>query len=323
MNRPYMGTPSLAEWLPQASSVAPRFDGIFNQLLAVSIGMVCLLGIATLLILVRYRRGSSATRGPMRLKTWKVEAFWITATLAVFLYFYGEGAAAYLEIERIPPGIGEIDVVGRQWMWDVTYPDGRRDFNALHVRLNTPVRIVLSSEDVIHSFFVPAFRIKQDLVPGRVVSTWFKPTQAGSFPLYCAQYCGTAHAQMTGTVIVLDDSDYDAWSCGGSILSAAAVKGQATYRRYGCAGCHAPGSTRAPALAALYGATEALADGSRVTVDEAYLANAISSAPEFRVAGYQPDMPTYGGIMNHDEVMALVSYIRGLGPKPAAAASAQ
>ena len=315
MNR-FHTAPSLAEWLPQASSVAPRFDSIFDQLLAVSIGMVLLLGVLTLVILVRYRAGSSASRVPIAWKTWKIEATWIAATLAVFLYFYFEGAGAYFAMESIPPGIEEIDVVGRQWMWDVTYPNGRRDLNALHVRLNSPVRVVLSSEDVIHSFFVPAFRIKQDLVPGRVVSTWFTPTRIGSFPLYCAQFCGTAHAQMTGAVIVLGDSDYDAWSREGTRVLDPLARGRSAYARFGCATCHASASRRAPSLSGLYGSVVILADGSRATADEAYLANAILSAPDFRVAGYPPDMPSYGKLMSHDEALVLSSYIRSMGPGP-------
>jgi cytochrome c oxidase subunit II len=309
----HMAEPALAEWLPEASSVAPRFDRIFDQLLAVSAVTAVLLGTITVVILIRYRRGSPAARGPLGWTTWRIEASWITATLAVFLYFYVEGAGAYSAMEGIPPGIREIDVVGRQWMWDVTYPDGRRDFNEVHVRLNAPVRIVLSSEDVIHSFFVPAFRIKQDLVPGRVVSTWFTPTRAGTFPLYCAQYCGTAHAQMTGAVVVLDDSDFEAWSRSGSRALPLAARGQAAYARYGCAGCHASGSSRAPPLAGLYGAAVVLADGSRTNADDAYLANAILSAPSYRVAGYSPDMPSYGKVMSRDEALGLVAYIKEIG----------
>jgi cytochrome c oxidase subunit 2 len=312
MNNLRMLAPSFAAWLPQASSIAPRVDRIFGQLLAVSIAMVAILSALTLVILIRYRRGSPAARRPVRWKTWKIEASWITATLAIFLYFYVEGAGAYTAMERIPPGIAEINVVGRQWMWDVTYPDGRRDFNAVHVRLNTPVRIVLSSEDVIHSFFVPAFRIKQDLVPGRFVSTWFKPTKTGSFSIYCAQYCGTAHAQMTGTVIVLDDAAYAAWSRGGNTSAAPASVGEQAYARYGCANCHGVAASRAPSLAGLYGSKVTLADGSQVTADETFLANSILSAPNYRVAGYQPDMPSYGALMSRQEAFGLVAYLKVL-----------
>jgi cytochrome c oxidase subunit II len=294
--------PVFSEWLPQASSMAPRVERIFDQLLGVSIAMVVLLGVLTLVILVRYR------------KTWKIEASWIAVTLAVFLYFYAEGAGAYSAMERIPAGIPEINVVGRQWMWDVTYPDGRRDFNTVHVKLNTPVRIVLSSEDVIHSFFVPAFRLKQDLVPGRFVSTWFKPTQTGSFTIYCAQYCGTAHAQMTGTVVVLDDAKYAAWSMGGNGPATSDEIGRRAYVKYGCASCHGAGGTRAPSLAGLYETTVTLADGSKVTADGTYLANAILSAAEFRVAGYRPDMPTYSSTMSRGEAMGLVAFLKTLGP---------
>ncbi|HZZ18936.1 MAG TPA: hypothetical protein VFE25_06180, partial [Opitutaceae bacterium] len=149
-----MKTISLAEWLPSASSAAPRIDSLVLQLLAAGTAMCVLLAVLTIIILVRFRRGSKAPRGPLQLATWKIETAWTSVTLAVFLYFFFEGAGAYSAMERIPPGLPEIDVVGRQWMWDVTHDDGRREFNSVHVRLNHPVRIVLSSEDVIHSFFV-------------------------------------------------------------------------------------------------------------------------------------------------------------------------
>lgn len=201
----------LAAWLPSASGVAPHVDRIMGRLLGAALVMCVGLTVITLIILVRYRRGTKVNRAPLRVPTWKIELAWSLGTLAIFLWFFVQGVSVYSEMERVPAGLPEISVTGRQWMWDVRYADGRREFNVLHVRLNTPVRIVLSSEDVIHSFFVPALRVKQDLVPGRIVSTWFKPTRLGTYPLYCAQYCGTAHAQMLGQVVVLDDAAYAAW----------------------------------------------------------------------------------------------------------------
>jgi len=315
------GPPS--DWLPAASGVAPRVDHALRGLLGASLFMVVVLTALTLYILIRYRRGSGASRRPLRIATWKIEATWIGGTLAVFLCFFFEGAGVYAEMERIPPGLREISVTGRQWMWDVRYPSGRREFNAIHVRLGTPVRIVLSSEDVIHSFYVPAFRIKQDVVPGKIVSTWFDPTRAGTYTLFCAQYCGTAHAQMLGQVVVLDDSDYAAWAHGGSHPgegAAPAARGQAVYRRLGCAACHeGPGATPAPSLRGLYGGIAVMADGRRLQADEQYLHDAVLDGPHFRVAGYPPTMPTFAGILAPADTVDLVAYLESLGRTPPSA----
>jgi cytochrome c oxidase subunit 2 len=207
--RSLLGIP--AGWLPAASGFAPRVDRVFAGLLLASLGMIVLLTVLTVTILIRYRRGAAANRAPVRIATWKIETAWIAGTTAVFLFFFWQGAAIYLDMHSIPLGAREVSVVGRQWMWDVRYPDGRREFNELHVQVGAPVRLLLTSEDVIHSFFVPAFRIKEDLVPGKLVSTWFDPTREGTYALYCAQFCGTAHAQMIGQVVVLSPQAYAAW----------------------------------------------------------------------------------------------------------------
>jgi cytochrome c oxidase subunit II len=306
--------------LPAASDVAPRVDHIINGLLAAGTAMVVLLTVLTLFILVRYRRGSAASRRPVGIATWKIEATWITGTLVVFLVFFFQGAGVYADMERIPPGLPEIAVTGRQWMWDVRYPDGRREFNTLHVRQGAPVRIVLSSEDVIHSFFVPAFRIKQDVVPGRIVSTWFNPTRAGSYALFCAQYCGTAHAQMIGTIVVLPPADYAAWAQGEPPVVPSGTpesRGLAAYRRYGCAECHDdPLGRRGPRLRGLYGSVVPLADGERVRADEQYLHDAILLAPKYKLPGYALTMPTYDGIMAPADAMDLIAFVKSLPSTP-------
>jgi cytochrome c oxidase subunit 2 len=315
----FSGAPS--SWLPAASSLAPSVDRVLRGLLATGAAVVIVLTILTLAILVRYRRGSSANRAPSGIATWKIEASWIVGTTVVFLYFFFEGARVYADMERIPPGLQEITVVGRQWMWDVRYADGRREFNTLHVRLNTPVRIVLSSEDVIHSFFVPAFRVKQDVVPGKFVSTWFNPTRTGTYTLFCAQYCGTAHAQMTGSVVVMAPGDYDAWTRGERHPAGgtAEARGRAVYRRFGCAQCHEdPLGRRAPPLGGLYGSMVTLAGGERVRADDQYLGDAIVLAPRQRVQGYAPAMPTYDGIIGPSDALVLVAYIKSLGAPPRA-----
>jgi cytochrome c oxidase subunit 2 len=312
-------------WLPAASGIAPRVDAIIRGLLVAGTAMVVLLTVLTLVILVRYRRGSAASRRPVGIATWKIEAAWITGTLIVFLFFFFQGAGVYADQERIPPGLPEITVTGRQWMWDVRYADGRREFNTVHVRQGSAVRVVLSSEDVIHSFFVPAFRLKQDAVPGRIVSTWFNPTRAGRYPIFCAQYCGTAHAQMIGTMVVLPPADYAAWAQGGprGVLGGTPEsRGLAVYRRFGCAECHEdPLARRGPRLPGLYGSVVALADGERVRADEQYLHDAVLLAPKYRLPGYALSMPTFEGIISPAEALDLIAYLKSLAPLPPKLAS--
>jgi cytochrome c oxidase subunit 2 len=309
-------------WLPVASSMAPRVDRVLRGLLAAGIAVAVVLTVLTFIILVRYRRGSAASRAPSGIATWKIEASWIIATVTIFLFFFFEGAGVYADMERIPPGLPEITVVGRQWMWDVRYADGRREFNMLHVRQNTPVRVVLSSEDVIHSFFVPAFRVKQDAVPGKIVSTWFNPTRTGTYALFCAQYCGTAHAQMIGAVVVLSPGDYAAWVRGSPPPEGgtAQARGRAAYRRFGCAECHEdPQGRRAPPLSGLYGSLVTLDDGERVRADEQYLRDAILLSPRNRVSGFALTMPNYDGIIGPSDALDLIAYLKSLASAPRAA----
>jgi cytochrome c oxidase subunit 2 len=311
-------------WLPVGSDEASQVDGIFRSLLIVGTAVVVILGIAATFILIRYRRGSAANRSRVRIATWKIETSWTVITLAVFLYFFWRGAQVYLDMERTPPGAEVVQVAARQWMWDMRYEDGRREFNELHLRLGSPVRLVLSSEDVIHSFFVPAFRLKQDVVPGKLVSTWVNPTRVGTYTLFCAQFCGTAHAEMIGKIVVLAPADYDAWKRGapgsGAAISALGTvgRGRGVYARFGCARCHDSASgSAAPELAGLYGNRVRLQGGGVVLADEQYLHDSILLAPKYVVAGYPAAMPTYAGIISESDTLDLISYLESL--KPAAA----
>lgn len=313
--------------LPQGSAIAARVDSIFLGLLIAGALVVLVLTALTTFILVRYRRGSSASRDPVRIATWKIETTWTVATLAVFLYFFVRGTALYLDMERIPAADAVVHVVARQWMWDMRYEDGRREFNALHLRRDTPVRLVLSSEDVIHSFFIPAFRLKQDVVPGRLVSAWVTPTRTGTYTLFCAQFCGTAHAEMTGTIVVLGPAEYEAWKRSGDRRGYAAghssaERGRKAYMKYGCARCHEdPSANGAPLLAGLFGSRVRLEGGRTALADEQYLYDSILLAPKHVVAGYPAVMPSYAGIISEAEATDLTSYIESLPPADAPLAS--
>ena len=272
--------------------------------------------------IIRYRQGSRAPRPPLRLSSGKIETAWIAGTTLIFLGFFAWGAKLYLDEERPPAGAYAIHVIGRQWMWDIRQPNGRREFDELHVPVHTPVRLILTSEDVIHSFFVPAFRLKQDVVPGKVVSLWFNATKPGRYPLLCSEFCGSKHAAMTGVVIVDEPERYAAWlAAGGAGPAGAGERGRLLYARYGCASCHEPGSTvRAPLLAGLYGRPVPAAAGGTVRVDDAYLREAILRPNQVVVAGYQPVMPSFQGVIPEGDLLEPDLLSQGPGRRPIGAA---
>jgi cytochrome c oxidase subunit II len=303
----------LAVALPQGSSIAPRVDAAFTGLLVASSLLVIALLALNLTFLIRYRRGAIVPRGPLRLPMWKIETGWISATTLVFLGFFAWGASVYMDMERPPANAMTIDVVGRQWMWDIRHPDGRREFDTLHVPLGQVIRLRLTSEDVIHSFFVPAFRIKQDVVPGKTVNAWFEATRKGSYHLFCAQYCGTKHAGMIGEVIVQSPEDYAAWLATGNSSGLIADRGRRLFLRYGCSGCHAPSSTvHAPPLEGIYGQRVPLEGGQLVQVDDAYLRDSILEPTKQIAAGYSAVMPSFKGVIPEGDLLELLNYIKSL-----------
>jgi cytochrome c oxidase subunit II len=310
---------AIVDPLPEAGSMASRVDTLFWALVLVGGLMVVLLGGLNLGFLIRYRRGSSAPRGPLKIATWKIETGWISVTTLIFLGFFGWGASLYLDQMRPPADAYSIDIVARQWMWDIRHPNGRREFNTLHVPLDRPILIRLTSEDVIHSFFIPAFRVKQDVVPGKVVTTWFEATRAGTYHLFCSQFCGTQHAAMVGEVIAQTPEDYAAWLADGSTDGALADRGRRLFVHYGCSGCHAPSSTvHAPPLEGLYGKLVPLEGGQFVPADDAYLRDSILEPARQIVAGYAPVMPSYKGVIPEGDLIELLAYLKSLADTPPA-----
>ena len=301
-----------------ASEHATQVDYLFLALLVVSAGIVLLLTVLILFSVIRYHAGSAADRTPPRINTRRFEIAWTVAPLIIFIGIFAWGAALYLD--RDPPGgvPVEIYVIGRQWMWETRYPDGRREHDRLHVVLGQPVRLILTSEDVIHSFYVPALRVKQDVVPGRYVTLSFTPNRCGEYPIYCAQYCGTAHASMLGVLVILSAVDYAAWLGGGAPVDSLAAEGRALFAEKGCAGCHVPGAAvHAPRLEGLYGKQIPLADGRFVTADAQYIHDCILLPHKNVPAGYAPIMPSYQGQLRETQVIALVEYIKSLHPAAA------
>jgi cytochrome c oxidase subunit II len=300
--------------LPEASSNAQQVDIAFFAVLGIAAVIFVALFILLVVFSIRYRQGTRATRGPLpRLLRREIEIGWTTATtfVAIFIFWWFVGGSAP------PPRAArdqlEIHVVARQWMWKAEHPDGAREINELHLPVNTPVRLVMTSEDVIHSFFVPAFRLKQDVLPERSEEMVFTPTETGDFRLFCAEFCGTQHSRMTGDIVVMTQPKYAGWLRRQPHGDSLVREGEVLFGTFGCGGCHAPASqVHAPKLAGLYGSPVQLADGRRMTADDAYLKNAILHPRDVTVAGYAAIMPDYAGVAAPAEVDALIAYLKSL-----------
>lgn len=302
-------------FFPERASTTAAHVDLLGLVLLIVTGSVGLL-VAVLLIgfAIRYRRRPGAPPpGPMRGNV-PLEVFWTCTPIIIFLGFYIWGIWVYFGAYRAPDDATVIYGVGKQWMWKFQHPEGQREINTLHVPLGEPIKLLLTSEDVIHSFFVPDFRVHMDVLPGRYTSVWFEPTRTGAYHLFCSQYCGTNHAGMIGTVIVMEPKAYQDWlheRAEGSL----ALEGRKVFLKYRCVSCHsANAEARAPVLEGLFGRRITLSDGRMVRVDEAYLRESVYDPSAKVVAGYRPIMPTFRGQVSEEEMYQLIAFIKGLRP---------
>ncbi|HJV59859.1 MAG TPA: cytochrome c oxidase subunit II [Albitalea sp.] len=300
-----------------ASTAAERTDLLFGAMLllcgVVAIG-VCL---AIVFFAIRYRHGSRAPRGNAPARKPGLELAWTLAPLLVFVSIFAWSAHDFVALARAPADALPVYVVAKQWMWKLQHRNGRREINELHVPLGQPVRLVMTSQDAIHSFYVPAFRLKQDVLPGRYTGLWFTATQVGEFQLFCAEYCGSDHSQMLGRVVVMRPADYARWLGRGTEQPSLAQYGFARFRQLGCSGCHDRGSTvHAPSLAGLVGRTVHLQDGRSIVADENYVRDSILLPRKDVVAGFEPVMPSFAGQVSEEDIQALVAYVRSLQETP-------
>ncbi|HJU71470.1 MAG TPA: cytochrome c oxidase subunit II [Paucimonas sp.] len=297
-----------------ASDAAARFDLLLLALLLLT-GLMAL-AITALIVFfsIRYRKGSGADRSHVPTSNRRLELTWTLVPLLLFLGIYAWAAHDYARLYDAPPEAMPVFVVAKQWMWKVEHANGRREIGELHVPLGRPVRLTLASQDAVHSFFAPAFRIKQDAVPGRTTSLWFTPMQAGEFPLLCAEYCGSEHSLMRGRIVVLAPDEFARWLAQGDARPGIAARGFDLFRRYGCSGCHAAGSSvHAPDLTGLLGRTVHLQDGRSLVVDENYIRDSVLLPKKDVVAGYAPIMPTFAGQIGEEDLMAIIAYLRSTG----------
>ncbi|HEY1191225.1 MAG TPA: cytochrome c oxidase subunit II [Gemmata sp.] len=307
------GAPGLPLFPEQASEHAGKVDTLFFFILAVTGAVGLLVTCLMVTFVARYRRRTTADRTPRITGFPRLEWTWTLVPLVPFAVMFGWGVSTYTDNYRPPADSYEVFVVGKQWMWKVRHPGGQREINELHLPAGRPVKVTLISEDVIHDFGVPAFRSKIDVLPGRYVSTWYRPTRPGTYHLFCDQYCGTAHADMVGAVVVQPPEEHARWLREGADGSAA-LEGRKLFLKLQCASCHRPDAeARAPLLEGLYGRRVALRDGGTVVADHAYIRASILLPAKQVVEGWEPIMPTFQGQVTEEEVLELIAYIRSLG----------
>ena len=296
-----------------ASTTARQVDLLFLFLFCVTGAVTLLVAVLLVYFSVRYRRRPGEVGNPAETRSSRtLELSWTFAPLVVFAVMFVWGAKVYFAAYRPPGDAATVYVVGKQWMWKFQHPEGQREINMLHVPVGRPVRLLMTSEDVIHSLFVPDFRIHMDVLPGRYTSVWFQATRPGMFHLFCSQYCGTNHAGMTGQVVALEPADYDRWlhqKAEGSM----ALEGRKVFLKYRCDSCHSADSeARGPVLENLYGRPVALNDGSVVMADEIYIRRKLLDPSAQIPAGFENIMPTFKGQVSEEEIYQLIAFIQSL-----------
>lgn len=296
---------------PVASSVASSVDSLFIFMLLLCATVTLGIFAAIWYFAIRYRRGSSASRAGVEQRNLGIELTWTLLPAAMFVGLFIWSIHLYAQIETPPADARPIYVVAKQWMWKIQHVGGQREINELHVPLGRDVRLIMSSEDVIHSFSVPAFRVKQDVLPARTTELWFKATRVGVYHLFCMEYCGADHSTMGGRVIVMKPTDYGQWLSSHAPALDLAAQGAKLFREHGCRGCHEPGSVvHAPQLEGLYGKTVMLQGGEHVTADETYFRDSVLLPQKQIAAGYPPAMPSFAGQISEEDLAKLSAWFR-------------
>ncbi|RMF65913.1 MAG: cytochrome c oxidase subunit II [Calditrichaeota bacterium] len=297
----------------QASTLAHQVDWLYFYLIGVSIFFALLIFFLIYIFAVRYRRRSEDEIPREIPGLMKLELTWSIIPLILAMVAFGWGATLYFDTYSPPKNALEMYIVGKQWMWHIQHPTGQREINEMHIPLGEPIKLTMATEDVIHSFYIPAFRVKKDVVPGRYTTMWFKATKAGEYHLFCAEYCGTKHSQMIGKVVVMDPAKYQDWLSGGEANEPLEVLGEKKFQQFACHTCHTdkPGA-RGPSLVGVYGKPVRLQNGRTVIADEAYLRESILNPNAKIAAGYRPVMPTFKGQITEVDILQITAYLKSL-----------
>lgn len=295
-----------------ASTFAGSVDALYFFLVAVSAFFSVLIAVLVIFFAVKFRRRSPDEVGAPITGSLALELLWTIVPLMLTMVMFVWGAWVFLDLARPPRGSMEIFVVGKQWMWKVQHPDGQREINELHVPVGRDVRLTIGSEDVIHSYYIPAFRQKIDAVPGKLTTMWFNASKPGEYHLFCAEYCGTKHSGMIGKIVAMAPDDFELWLAGGAGATPVAG-GEKLFADLACNTCHkADTSGRGPVLNGVPGSQVRLADGSAVLADDNYLRESIMNPQAKIVAGFQPLMPTFQGLVSEEGLLQLIAYIKSL-----------
>jgi cytochrome c oxidase subunit II len=296
----------------QASSIARQVDYLYYFLSFIAIFFSVVIFSAVFYFSIRYRRRQESMVPKPIHGSLPLELAWSIGPGLICMFIFAWASILYFRNANPPEGSMEIYVVGKQWMWKLQHPGGQREINELHVPVGRPVKLVMTSEDVVHSFFVPAFRVKKDVVPGTYTTVWFQADQPGQYHLFCTQYCGTQHSQMIGWVYVMQPRDYEKWLSGGGGGNMAS-SGERLFQRLGCQTCHvAGGGGRGPSLPGIYGKPVLFEDGTKAIADDDYIRESILNPAAKVVAGYKPVMPTFQGQVSEEQILQLIAYIKSL-----------
>ncbi len=307
----------------EASTIAGSVDGLYAFLILVSAFFSLLIAFLVVFFAYKYRHRPGVVFTPEPHDDHSVgglvlEVVWTIIPLGLSMIMFVWGVSIYFKESRPPANSMEVYVTGKQWMWKIQHMEGAREINELHIPVGRNVKLTMTSEDVIHDFFIPAFRTKADVLPGRYTTEWFQATKVGSYHIFCAEYCGTKHSGMIGTVYVMAQQDYNTWLGAGSGEGSMAEQGQSLFNQLGCGNCHASlvnQNGRCPNLNGLYGSRVDLKDGASVKADEAYIRESVLYPQSKIVAGYDDYMPTFKGLITEDGMLKLIEYVKSLGAK--------
>lgn len=299
---------------PSASTLADKVDALYFYLSGVTIFFTLLISSVLIFFVIKYRRRTPYEIPRPVAGSHKLETLWSVIPFVIAMTMFVWGAQIFFEQSKAPRNAVEVYVVGKQWMWKIQHTTGQREINELHVPVGRNVKLIMATEDVIHDFFIPAFRIKADVVPGRYTTLWFKATKPGRYHLFCAEYCGMNHSGMIGSVVVMEPNEFDDWLSGNASLQSPAVAGQQLYQTLGCISCHGAAGEggRGPALAGVFGRQVFLNNGQTVIADEAYIRESVVNPQAKLVAGFGPIMPTFQGQISEEQLVQIVAFIKSL-----------
>jgi cytochrome c oxidase subunit 2 len=309
----------MQSWLPfipeSASTVSGRVDALYFYLIGVTVFFTLLISGVIIFFVVRYRRRSPFEIPRPIAGSHRLELLWSIIPFLISMSFFVWGTQVYFAQYRMPKDGIEISVVAKQWMWKFQHSTGQREINELHVPVGRKVKLIMATEDVIHDLFIPAFRIKADVVPGRYTAQWFEATKTGRYHLFCAEYCGMNHSGMGGWVVVMEPAEFDNWLSGNANQQSASTAGQQLYQSMGCTSCHGPNAEggRGPALQGVFNSQTLLTNGQLVKADENYIRESITNPQAKIVSGFGPIMPSFQGQVTEEQLLQLTSYVKSLG----------